>query len=54
MTEREQLEQSIAALEAQRSMLGDAVVTPAITALREKLTALKSPTALEQRKQSAR
>ena len=41
MTEREQLEQSIAALEAQRVVLGDAVVEPLIAAAREKLEALK-------------
>ena len=51
MIEREQLEQSIAALEAQRVVLGDAVVDPAIAALREKLTALEAPATLEQRKQ---
>ena len=40
ITEREQLEQAIAALEAQRGLLGDAVVDASIVALREKLAAL--------------
>jgi hypothetical protein len=53
MTEREQLEQSIAGLEAQRTILGDAVVEPAIAALREKLAALQAEAAPaeKQRKQ---
>ncbi len=38
--EREQLEQAIAALEAQRAVLGDAVVEAAIGSLREKLASL--------------
>jgi predicted ATPase/class 3 adenylate cyclase len=42
MTEREQLRQSIATLEAQRPVLGDAVVEPALAALREKLAALEA------------
>lgn len=50
MTEREQLEQSIAALEAQRALLGDAVVDPALAALREKLAALSPLPPAEQRK----
>jgi class 3 adenylate cyclase/tetratricopeptide (TPR) repeat protein len=40
MTEREQIEQAIAALEAQRSILGEAVVDTSIAAMREKLAAL--------------
>jgi len=40
MNEREQLEQAIAALEAQRAVLGDAVVEPMLAAAREKLAAL--------------
>jgi class 3 adenylate cyclase len=51
MSERKQLEQSIAALEGQRAVLGDEVVDPAIAALREKLAALESPVTAEQRKQ---
>jgi len=52
MTEREQLEQSIAALEAQRAVLGDVVVDSSIAALREKLTALfPAPRSEQQRKQ---
>ena len=43
MTEREQLEQAIAALEAQRAILGDAVVDASVAALREKLAALEPP-----------
>lgn len=40
MSEREQLEQAIAALEAQRSTLGDAVVEAALGPMREKLATL--------------
>lgn len=43
MTEREQLEQGIAALEAQRATLGDAVVAAMVNAAREKLHALDTP-----------
>ncbi len=49
MTDRAQLEQTIAALEAQRAILGDAVADAALTSLREKLAALQPPAA-EQRK----
>jgi class 3 adenylate cyclase/tetratricopeptide (TPR) repeat protein len=49
MTEREQLEQAIARLEAQRAALGDDVVATSVAALREKLAALER--APEQRKQ---
>ena len=55
MNEREQLEQAITALEAQRALLGDAVVNTALAPLREKLTALQAaahrPAESEQRKQ---
>ena len=44
MTEREQLEQAIAALEAQRSVLGDAVVEAALVSMREKLAQAAAPT----------
>ena len=37
MGEREQLEQAIAVLESQRTILGDAVVTPAIAGIRQQL-----------------
>ncbi|MBI1879683.1 MAG: AAA family ATPase, partial [Chloroflexi bacterium] len=43
MNEIEQLEQAIAALEAQRALLGDAVADVAIAPLREKLAALQTP-----------
>ena len=42
MTEIEQLEQAIAALEAQRVILGDALVNTALAPMREKLAALKA------------
>src|SRR5918912_2884485 len=42
MSEIEQLEQGIAALEAQRAILGDAVVNAALGPVREKLAALKA------------
>ena len=51
MTEREQLEQAIAQLEAQRATLGDAVVDLSIAALQEKLAALEPCPPPEQRKQ---
>ena len=50
VTEREQLEQAIAALEGQRSMLGDTVVDTAIGPMREKLAALTAAPRDEQRK----
>jgi len=50
MTEREQLEQAIAQLEAQRATLGDGVVDVSIAALHEKLAALEQTP--EQRKQA--
>ncbi|GIL11437.1 MAG: adenylate cyclase [Chloroflexota bacterium] len=51
MTEREQLEQAIAAQEALRGILGDAVVDATITVLREKLASLESaPQVFDQRK----
>jgi class 3 adenylate cyclase/tetratricopeptide (TPR) repeat protein len=43
MTEREQLEQAIAALEAQRALLGEAVVNAALAPMRDKLAALSAP-----------
>ena len=43
MTEREQLEGGIAALEAQRAVLGDAVVDTALAALRARLARLGAP-----------
>jgi ABC-type oligopeptide transport system substrate-binding subunit/class 3 adenylate cyclase len=50
MTEREQLEQAITQLEAQRATLGDGVVDVSIAALHEKLVALERTP--EQRKQA--
>jgi class 3 adenylate cyclase/tetratricopeptide (TPR) repeat protein len=41
--EQQQLEASIAALEAQRNLIGDAVVDAAVAALRAKLAALAAP-----------
>jgi hypothetical protein len=43
MTERERLEQAIAALEAQRRAPGDAVVEAALSSLRAKLAVLAEP-----------
>lgn len=43
MSRKEELEHSIAALEAQRPLLGDAVIGPALEALRKELTALEPP-----------
>ncbi len=51
MNEQELLEQAISAMEAQRPLLGDAVVNPAIAALREKLSALQMQASAGQRKQ---
>lgn len=56
MDEREQLEQAITALEAQRALLGEAVVETALAPLRQKLAALAAPpetaaVAEQQRKQ---
>ena len=45
MKEREQVESSIAAIEAQRAILGDAVVDVAVQSLRAKLDALPHPAA---------
>lgn len=50
MNEREQLEQAIAALERQRTVLGDAVVDASLAALREKLAALTAAPRDVQRK----
>jgi len=52
MAEREQLEQAIAQLEAQRSILGDSVVDASTAALREKLAALEPTPIAKQRKQA--
>jgi len=43
MTERERIEQTIAALEAQRAILGDTVVETALAPLRQRLAALSAP-----------
>ena len=51
MAEREQLEQAIYHLEAQRATLGDGVVDASVAALRERLTALEPLSPPEQRKQ---
>jgi len=52
MSSREQLEQSLAGLESQRSFLGDAIVDPAIAAIHLQLSTLNSPRKSEkQRKQ---
>ena len=40
MSTREQLEQSLAGLEAQRAILGDAIVDPAIAGIKMQLDAL--------------
>ena len=50
MTEREQLEQAIAAQEALRATLGDQGVDAVVAVLREKLDALSLHAASEQRK----
>jgi class 3 adenylate cyclase len=52
MAEREQLEQAIAQLEAQRAILGDGVVDASTAALREKLAALDPLPTPKQRKQA--
>jgi hypothetical protein len=49
-TERQQLEQSIAALEAQRLTLGDAVVDAAVASMRKQLASLLAAAQPEQRK----
>jgi predicted ATPase/class 3 adenylate cyclase len=51
MNERDELEQAILALEAQRATLGDAVVDASLGALREKLAALDAARPDRQRKQ---
>ena len=50
MDEIEQLQKAIAALDSQRTTLGDAVVEAALAPMREKLAALQAQTAAEQRK----
>jgi predicted ATPase/class 3 adenylate cyclase len=51
MSERDQLEQAIAALDSQRAILGDAVVDAALGPMREKLATLQLPSTEQQRKQ---
>ena len=51
-TDQNQIENAIAALEAKRGTLGEAVVNPAIAALRARLDALEPPAAPKQRKQA--
>src|SRR5689334_4590492 len=55
MSEREQLEQAIIALESQRAILGDAIVNAALAPMREKLASMQAQqaTAEQQRKQVA-
>ncbi len=50
MSDQDQLRQTIAALEAQRALLGDAVVDTALAPLREKLAQLEAQRSEEQRK----
>ena len=51
MSEHEQLEKAIAAIEAQRAILGNEVVDIALASMREKLAALESRREPQQRKQ---
>ncbi len=51
MTSRQEIEQTIAALEAQRAILGDAVVAPAVAALRDQLAALQKEAAAPPRQE---
>ena len=51
MSSRAEIEQTIAVLEGQRAILGDAVVNPALLALREKLIYLNEPSPSEERRQ---
>jgi ABC-type oligopeptide transport system substrate-binding subunit/class 3 adenylate cyclase len=53
MDERDQLEQAIATLDAQRATLGDTVVDIALASLREKLTALGTAQPTEQQRKYA-
>ncbi len=50
MTERERLERAIAALEAQRTTLGDEVVETALALLRERLATLERATELAEKR----
>jgi class 3 adenylate cyclase/tetratricopeptide (TPR) repeat protein len=50
MSDLEQIQKAIAALEGQRLILGDAVVDASLAALRKQLTELEARQALEQRK----
>jgi ABC-type oligopeptide transport system substrate-binding subunit/class 3 adenylate cyclase len=52
LTNREQLEQAVAQLEAQRTTLGDDIVDVSIAALHAKLAALEPLPSLKQRKQA--
>ena len=49
----EQLRAAMAAIEAQRPILGDAVVEPALRAMRGQLAALEAPTPAEQQRKQA-
>jgi class 3 adenylate cyclase len=53
LTNREQLEQAVAPLEAQRTTLGDEIVDVSIAALRAKPAALEPLPSPKQRKQAA-
>ena len=53
MGKREQLEQAIAVLEAQRSVLGDAVVGPAIAGIRQQLEELAQRRSPDQQRKLA-
>src|SRR5262245_26875829 len=50
VTEREQLEQAIAALEAQRALLGDGVIEAGLAPMRQRLATLAAPPPQEERK----
>lgn len=52
MNEQQQLEQAIAALEAQRAVLGDSVVEASVSTLRAKLALLANAQPSQQRKQA--
>ena len=53
MSSRAEIEHAIVVLEGQRAILGDAVVNPAVAALREKLIYLDTPSPNEERRQPA-
>src|SRR5207248_10573837 len=50
MPDRQELEAALAALEAQRATLGDAVVNSATAALRQQIAELSSSASIEERK----